>query len=104
MTEKAMRSPKTVILKRSKIVVVFDQDFGVPDTLAAQKASGKNSSLFSLYLAQQIATFDGKKLTMGEIREKILGKDYLQLTGEILGDDDDAEEAAGDDEGKSLPN
>ncbi len=104
MTEKAMRSPKTVTLKRSKVTVVFDQDFGVAETIAAQKAAGKNSSLFVLYLAQQVATFDGKKLTMGEIRDKIFGKDYLQLSGELLGDDDDAEEAAGDDEGKSLPN
>lgn len=104
MTEKAMLSPKTVILKRSKITVVFDQDFGVAETIAAQKAAGKNTSLFVLYLAQQVATFDGQKLTMGAIREKIRGKDYLQLSGELLGDDDDAEEAAGDDEGKSLPN
>lgn len=104
MTEKAMTSPKTVTLNRSKVVVVFDQDFGVAETIAAQKAAGKNSSLFVLYLAQQVATFDGKKLTMGEIRDKIRGKDYLQLSGELLGDDDDAEEAGEADAGKPLPN
>lgn len=87
----AMGSPKTVILKRSRITVVFDEDFSTADVMAAQKASGKNAGLFSLYLAQRIATFDGEKLTMGDIRDKVKGKDYLQLTGAILGDSEDDE-------------
>lgn len=92
---------KSFTLKRSKLTVSFDPDYGVAETIAAQKASRKNSGLFALYLAQQIATFDGKKLTVGEIREKIKGADYLQLTQEILGgDDDDAED--GDEPGKAL--
>lgn len=92
---------KTFSLKRSKVVVAFDPDFGVGETIAAQKAAKKDSALFVLYLAQQIATFDGKKLTLGEIREKIKGADYLQLSGEILGgDDDEADE--NDAEGKAL--
>lgn len=95
---------KSFTLKRSKIAVAFDPDFGVAETVAAQKASRKNSGMFVLYLAQQIATFDGKKLTVGEIREKIKGADYLQLSGEIFGEDDDAEEAEGTGEGKPLPN
>jgi len=89
--ESAMRSPKTIILKRSKITVIFDEDFAVADTIAAQKACGKNSSLFVLYLAQRIATFDGARLTMSEINERVGGKDYLQLAGEMLGDDKDDE-------------
>lgn len=93
---------KSFTLKRSKIAVTFDPDFGVAETVAAQKASRKNSGLFVLYLAQQIATFDGKKLTVGEIREKIKGADYLQLSGEIFGEDD--EEAEENGEGKLLPN
>ncbi len=89
--EEAMSSPKTIVLKRSKITVTFDEDFSTADVMAAQKASGKDASLFSLYLAQRIATFDGAPLTMGEIRDKVKGKDYLQLTGAILGDSDEEE-------------
>lgn len=97
----AMRAPKTVTLKRSKVVVVFDQDYGTADAVAAQKAAKKDPSLFVLYLAQRIATFNGAKWTMGDIREKIRGADYLQLSGEILGGgDDEAEE--NEDEGKPL--
>jgi hypothetical protein len=43
--------------------------------------------LFVLYLAQATATFNGERWTMGQIREKIRGKDYLSLAGEMLGDD-----------------
>jgi hypothetical protein len=95
---------KTFTLKRSQLVVAFDPDFGVAETIAAQKAARKNSALFVLYLAQQIATFDGKKLTVGELREKIKGKDFLQLSGEILGDDEDEEAEGNDEAGKPLPN
>lgn len=84
-----MRAPKTVVLKRSKITMIYDEDFSTADVIAAQKAAGKDAGLFSLYLAQRIATFDGKKLTMGEIRDQVRGRDYLQLTGAILGDSED---------------
>lgn len=84
-----MRTPKTVTLKRSKIVMVYDEDYATADVIAAQKAAGKETSLFSLYLAQRIAVFDGAKLTMGDLREKIRGRDYLQLTAAILGDGDE---------------
>lgn len=85
----AMRAPKTVTLKRSKMIVVYDEDYSTADAIAAQKAAGKDTALFSLYLAQRIATFDGARLSMGDIREKIRGRDYLQLTSAILGDGDD---------------
>ncbi|QCI65628.1 hypothetical protein [Phreatobacter stygius] len=91
-TEQPMRAPKTVTLKRSKIVMIYDQDFPTEAVIAAQKAAAKNSGMFALYLAQQVATFDGKRLTMGEIRERVRGKDYLQLTGVLLGDDEDGDE------------
>ncbi len=84
-----MLAPRTVVLKRSKITMVYDEDFSTADVIAAQKASGKDAGLFSLYLAQRIATFDGEKFTMGEIRERVRGRDYLQLTGAILGDGED---------------
>lgn len=86
-----MKSPKTITLKRSKIEVIFDQDFSTSDVMAAQKAAGKDAGFFSLYLAQRIATFNGVRLTMGDIKERVLGKDYLQLTGAILGDGEDDE-------------
>lgn len=84
-----MRAPRSIVLKRSKIAVVFDEDYSTADVIAAQKAAGKETSLFSLYLAQRIATFNGAALTMGDIREKIRGRDYLQLTAAILGDGDE---------------
>lgn len=92
-----MTSAKTVTLKRSKIKVAFDQDFPSSDVIAAQKAAGKDSSTFPLYLAQRVCTFDGAKLTLGQINEKVRGKDYLQLVGELLSDGDDAD--TGDDAG-----
>lgn len=86
-----LREPRTLTLGKSGIVVVYDADFSTADVIAAQKASGKETALFSLYLAQRIATFDGAKLTMGDIREKIRGRDYLQLTAAILGAGEDEE-------------
>lgn len=88
----AMREPKELTLAKSGIAVVYDADFSTADVIAAQKASGKETALFSLYLAQRIATFDGAKLTMGDIREKIRGRDYLQLTAAILGSGEDGDE------------
>jgi hypothetical protein len=90
--QSAMRSPRTVILARSKMTVVFDDDFSTADVIAAQRASGKETGLFSLYLAQRIATFDGAHLTMGDIREKVRGRDYLQLTAAILGGESEDDE------------
>lgn len=86
----------TFILKRSKIVVAYDPDYPSKDVIAAQKAAGKDSAAFALYLAQRICTFDGEKLSAGAIREKVRGRDYLQLAGEILSDGDDASEADDD--------
>jgi hypothetical protein len=90
----AERAPKTIILKRSRIVVCYDDDYSTDDVIAAQKAAGKESAKFALYLAQRIATFDGKRLTMGEIRDAVRGRDFLQLTGELLGDGKEPEAGA----------
>lgn len=87
---------KKITLKRSKITVEWDEDYSTADVVSAQKAAGKDPGMFSLYLAQRIATFDGKKLKMGDITALIKGKDYLQLTGAILGDGDEADEAGND--------
>lgn len=89
-TAPAMREARTLVLPKSKMTVVFDADFSTSDVINAQKASGKETGLFVLYLAQSVALFDGKKLTMGEIKEKVRGKDYLKLAGEMLGDEDAA--------------
>ena len=90
--DNAVTTLKKITLKRSKIVVEWDEDYPTAAVIAAQKAAGKDPGMFSLYLAQRIATFDGKPLKMGDIQATIKGKDYLQLTGAILGDgeEDDA--------------
>lgn len=101
-TTNAMREPKTVILNKSRIAVVYDDDYSTDDVIAAQKAAGKESAKFALYLAQRVATFDGKRLTFGEIRDAVRGRDFLQLTGALLGD---AGEPEPDDEtGDARPN
>ncbi len=97
----AMKAPKTITLKRSRIVVFYDDDYSTADVIAAQKAAGKDSALFALYLAQRIATFDGKRLTIGEIRDLVRGRDFLQLTGALLGD---GEDEAGETEDAGRPN
>ena len=89
---KDMRSPKKITLKRSKIVVTFDEDFSSADLIGAQKAAGKESSRFPLYLAQRIAIFDGAKWTVGAIQEKVRGRDYIQLTSAMLSDEDEADD------------
>jgi hypothetical protein len=92
---KGMKSARTVVLKRSGITVVYDRLYSARDAMLAQKAAGKDTGAFVVYLAQSIATFDGKRLTAGEILDQVPGADYLQLTGEILGDDEPGEDAAG---------
>jgi hypothetical protein len=87
-----MREPKSFRLPKSGIAVVYDADPSVAQVVAAQKAAAKDSALFVLYLAQATATFDGERLTMGALRERIRGKDYLALAAEMLSDDK-AEEA-----------
>lgn len=91
-TETKMRSPKSFALKRSGIDVVFDQDYSTDDAIAAQRAAGKNARALPLYLAQRICTFNGKSLTIGELKDQVRGADYFQLVGEILGGDDEADE------------
>lgn len=86
-------SLKSITLNRSKILVQWDEDYSTADVVSAQKAAGKEPGMFALYLAQRIATFDGAKLKMGDIQGKIKGRDYLQLSGAILGDSD--EDASG---------
>ena len=90
-TTPAMREEKSFVLPKSKVAVVYDADPSVSQIIAAQKAAAKETSLFVLYLAQATATFNGERWTMGEIREKIRGKDYLALAAEMLGDDKDDE-------------
>jgi hypothetical protein len=94
-TDKPMKKPVTFRLKRSGVTVVYDRMYSAREAIAAQKAAGKDSSAFVVYLAQSIATFDGERLTAGEILERVPGADFLQLTGEILGDDEPAEGEAG---------
>lgn len=78
--------PRTLVLPKSRVTVTYDADPSVAQVLAAQKGAGKESELFVLYLAQQAARFDGQKLTVGEIRQRLRGKDYLALAGALLGE------------------
>jgi hypothetical protein len=98
-TTKPMKSPRELTLNRSKLRVVFDQDYTAVDTIAAQKAAGKDTGAFPLYLAQRICLFDGKKMTIGDIRQ-LPGRDYLQLVGELLSDGESEEAGADPDLGK----
>jgi hypothetical protein len=98
---KTMKQARTFKLKRSGITVIYDRLYSARDAMAAQKAASKDASSFVVYLAQAIATFDGKRLTAGEILEQVPGADFLQLTGELLGDEDPGE---GVEEGSSRPN
>lgn len=79
---------KSLVLKRTGIAVAFNPDFSIADTIAAQKAAGKDAGAFALYLAQRVCTFNGEVWTVGQIRERLAGRDYLQLTGELLADED----------------
>jgi hypothetical protein len=83
---------KTITLPRSKIVVSFDEDYSAADVIHAQKAAGKDLTKFPAYLMQRICTFDGAPLTYGDMMEKLRGRDYLDLVGQVLsnGENDEA--------------
>lgn len=86
-----MRDAKTIVLKKSRLTVVCDAGYVTADTLAAQRAAGKDARRFSLYLIQRVAFIDGRRWSAQEIEENLPGKDFLQLQGELLGDDADDE-------------
>lgn len=88
---------KTVTLNASKRVASFDPNFSTAAALAAQKAAGKSTGDMPLYLMQAVVRFDGESWTAGRIKQELPGRDYLQLVGELFGDD--AEDAGGDDTG-----
>lgn len=82
---------KSFTLKRSKIVVTYSEDYPSSAHFAAQKGASKDGALYAVYLAQSICTFNGEKWTAGQIREKLGGRDILQLQAEMLNDDEDGE-------------
>ena len=83
-----MAEPKTLVLKRSDVTVVYDAGFVAGDTIAAQRAAGKDAHKFGLYLLQRVATFNGAAWSAQEIEERLKGMDYLTLQGAILGGDE----------------
>lgn len=87
----AFADSRSITLKKSGIRVDYDADPATADVIAASKAAGKDTALFPIYLAQRVATFDGQRWTAGEIRDRLRGKDYLQLAGALLGEDEVAD-------------
>ncbi|MDR6952680.1 hypothetical protein J2X65_002039 [Ancylobacter sp. 3268] len=88
-------SRRDITLKRSKVVVSIPDDWNVADSTAAQKYAKGDGPKFQLALMQRVCRFNGETWTLADIQERIKGKDYLQLTGEFFGDED--EEEAGND-------
>jgi hypothetical protein len=91
---------KTLTLKQSGLTVTYPPTYSVDDAIAAQAAAqkAKDTAKFALYLVQRTCLFDGRQMTVGEIRQRVTGADYLKLVGELLGDDAEADEGgAGND-------
>ena len=102
MTTTTTPARKTLKLPQSGVIVSYPPTYTVDDAIAAQTQAQKNkeTAKFGLYLAQRICTFNGKQLTLGELRTSITGADYLKLVGTVLGeDDDDGEHEDGGDAG-----
>lgn len=82
-----------ITLKRSKIKVGVPEDWHVQDTIAAQRYGKGDSGKTNLALVQRTCLFDGAKWTITDIEEKVSGKDWIQLQGELFGDDEDEDDA-----------
>jgi protein-disulfide isomerase-like protein with CxxC motif len=91
---------KTITLKKSKLTATFDDAYTTDAVIAAQKASKRRQDLVPVYVIQNTVTFDGRRWTAGEIRQKLPGRDYFQLLQELFVDDADGEAASEDDEGE----
>jgi len=90
---------REITLERSGIKVSVPDDWAISDTVAAQRAAGKNAEKFQLYLMQRVCRFNGRRQSMDWIEDNIGGKDGLQLAGALFGDqeagaDSDADNAA----------
>lgn len=80
---------RTIALSRSKISVSIPQDWHISDTMAAQRYGKGDPVKTNLALIQRVCLFDGARLSVDQIEEKISGKDWLQLLGEFFSDDED---------------
>ncbi|MCJ8142970.1 hypothetical protein MKI84_08575 [Ancylobacter sp. A5.8] len=80
-------------LTRSKIEVTIPEDWHVSDTQAAQRYGKGDVPKTQMALIQRVCRFNGETWTAADIAEKITGKDYNELIGELYGDDDDEDEA-----------
>lgn len=90
------QTTKTIKFKRG-IEVQWPDPFSADDYLAAQRSAlkAKDAGLTPLYLLQKIATFNGGKLTVPEIKAKLSGSELMKLQGEILTGLDDEDDASG---------
>jgi len=81
---------REITLPRSKIVVSVPEDWHVSDTNASQRYGKGDVPRTNLALAQRVCLFNGAKWTIEDIEEKISGRDWLKLIGELYTDEDDA--------------
>ena len=90
-------------LTRSGIVVTIPDDWTVADTQYAQRHGKGDGPKTNMALIQRTCRFSGETWTLGDIEEKLGGKDYMELLGELFGGDDDAAdgEGSGDDAGNA---
>lgn len=82
---------KEVFLKRSSVTVTIPQDWTVEDTMKSQ-AYGKGDPIkTTMALIQNLCRFNGEKWTITDIRDKITGRDFTLIQGEMYSDDEDEE-------------
>lgn len=80
-------------LKHCGVVVTIPDDWHVSDTNAAQRYGSGDIGKINLMLAHRVCLFNGQKWSISDIMEKISGKDWLTLQGQLFGGDDDEEDA-----------
>lgn len=81
-------STRDLTLNRSGIVVTIPDDWTVTDSLAAQRAGRGDPTRINLALIQRVVRFNGEQWTITDIEQRVSGKDFIQLQGELFADDD----------------
>jgi len=87
------------ILPETGITVTWPKFQPHAGWMRAQRVANKNPlSTSDIYLSL-LCKFDGEKLTIDEFKQLVPTGDVLHLTGEVLGDDDEDEDDAGNAQG-----
>lgn len=90
VTVKPKFATRDVALKRSGVTVSIPEDWHMSDTQAAQRYGAGDSAKTNMALIQRVCLFNGEKWKIADMQDRITGKDWMQLLGEIYGDDDEA--------------